>query len=231
MSVALLTVAQAPADTEGTVRRLEARSDEGPSEGTELEPLVAEQVAEPSAPSDGRGTLLIGPRVGASVPATFLRPGYVAGLELHYRLPLLDRRLRLSLFGGRTESSGEGPKIVPGRGFDPAFIQNSVGYPIEALLHFELLSDDAQAVTLGAGYGLTFAQSNFAALGTTESRSALGHSALAQVAYRRRLGPGEAALSVQGALGEARFGGLGQVGTQSLSSIQVSVSWAVAVLP
>lgn len=195
--------------------------------------VTQEQIAEPVTPekqSQG-STLLLGVRAGAAVPLSFLRPGYLVGLELQYRLPILEQRLRLGVFGGRSEASGKQPRLVPGRGSDPAFIQNIVSYPVEGLLHVELLRDEGQALTLGAGYGAVFVSSQFIAVGTTSNSSTVAHSGLLQLAYRRKLGPGEAALAVQGRAGAGDLGALGRVGTQSVSSIETSLSWAVALLP
>lgn len=211
------------------VKKLEAISDTPPPPPPMVE---AEPKSEPvEASGHGGATLLLGVRAGGALPLSFLKPGYLAGLEAQYRLPLLDGRLRAGLFAGRTESGGKDARIVPGRGYDPAFIENVVSYPVELALHGELYRDEAQALTVGAGYSALFSRAEFQAVGSQSASSSIGHAALAQLAYRRTLGPGEAAFALQGRFGGASFGTLGQVGTQSLSAIEASLSWAIAVLP
>jgi hypothetical protein len=208
-----------------TVHRVEAVTDAAPKSPPSAPPAVAAEAPKVSSEPN----LFLGARGGGWVPLYFLRPGYQAGLEGQYRLPALDGRLRLSLYFGIAQATGKNARLVPTRGYDPAFIENVTAWPLELSGHYELWHQEGQGLSLGVGYGLYFLGASFEALGASTGQASLGHVALAALSYHLTLGPGELGAAARGAVGATSLGSLGQVGTDSLTSFTFTLSYSFGV--
>lgn len=222
-----LAPASAPAASSSATsfRRVEATSDEGPKSPASAPP----EVAAPASSAAREPNLFLGARGGGWVPLYFLRPGFQAGVEGQYRLPALDGRLRLSLYFGIAQATGKNARLVPSRGYDPAFIENVTAWPLELSGHYELWHGEGQGLSLGVGYGLYFLGANFEALGASTGLASLGHVGLAALSYHLTLGPGELGAAARGAVGAASLGTLGQVGTDSLTSFTFTLSYSLGL--
>lgn len=211
----------APADAEpGSVTRIEAASADPAAAPT---PLI---VADAPPPTTTGVQLTVGPRGGAFVPFSFLRPGYVAGLEVRIAPSFLDRRVSVGLFAAFAQASGTGPRLVEGRGYDTAFIQNVSAVPLELTFGYEVWRDDVRALSAQAGYALWFTTARFEALGAQEERRGPGHTAVAGAAFRWRVGPGDLGAGVRMHFGGASWGPLSEVGTNQLTAVLATLSYA-----
>jgi len=230
---AATTPQAAPAEPEvvplvpAPLRRVEAYSDAEPKGPASAPPMVSAPA--PAPPEAAEPNLFLGARGGGWVPLYFLHPGFQAGVEGQYRLPALDGRLRLSLYFGFAQAAGKSARLVPSRGYDPAFIENVTAWPLELTGHYELWRGDHQGLSLGAGYGLTFLGASFEALGASTGQASLGHVALAVLSYHLTLGPGELGAAARGAVGATSLGTLGRVGTDSLSSFTFTLSYSLGL--
>ncbi|MBI3185182.1 MAG: hypothetical protein HYZ28_23850 [Myxococcales bacterium] len=215
-----------PPSAPAEVKRIEAYADvpaPAPTEATAEAPS--------QKPASGRPRLFVGPRVGAVVPFYFLKPGYEAGGEVEFRLPFAGGRLRAALFAGVLQATGKGERLVPRRGLDPAFIENLLAFPVELGARYEAWSSGSHALHLSAAYAAYLSRGEFRTLGATTASGGMGHAAVAGAGYRMRLGPGEAGLAARATLGRVPLGPLGDVGTESLSSVAFTVSYAFGFAP
>ena len=137
--------------------------------------------------------------------------GPLAGLEASLAVAPISDRLRITFFAGWAELSSKRAQLIPGRGYDPAVIENVRMFPIELGMSFDLLRVGKSAVRVAAGGGVWLAQSQLIAFSTSSDRFAAGGVAEVGLSYRLRLGPGDLALwamFVTGALPDSRQGGL-----------------------
>ncbi|MHB8877988.1 MAG: hypothetical protein ACYC8T_30195 [Myxococcaceae bacterium] len=222
VELAPLAPPEAKAPEQAGVRRVEAYADQEPKGPESPAPMVTA----PEVPTATEPNLFIGVRGGGLVPLSFLRPGYQVGLEGQLRLPVLDGRLRASLAFGIAQAAGKESRLVPTRGYEAAFIENLTAWPLELSGHYQLWDGGAQGLAAGAGYALYFLGVGFQALGTSSSKTSIGHAGLAALTYRLTLGPGELGASLRGTLGAASLGSLGRVGTDSLSSVSFTLSYS-----
>ncbi|MDQ3262229.1 MAG: hypothetical protein M3Y59_01010, partial [Myxococcota bacterium] len=144
---------------------------------------------------------------------------------------VMDGRLRATLGGGVQQAAAKLQAIIPGRGLDPAFIQNVTAGYLELGAEYELAAMEASALTIGASYSALPTAARFHALGTWTDTRALGHAANATLGYRRELGPGESGVQLRFSLGGAALGPLSEVGTSRLTSLSLSLSYSFAFTP
>ncbi|HEY3450919.1 MAG TPA: hypothetical protein VGK67_31475 [Myxococcales bacterium] len=177
--------------------------------------------------------LRILPRVGVAVPRTELSAGPLAGAEIGYRLPFLDDRLRLSLGAGYSFTSFKGSRIVPGRGIDPAFIQNTTLVPIELIVSADLLPAErfgGWGLAVGVGYGLYYTQSEISTLGGKDFEPSLAHAFVAALRATRTLGPGSLLVDVRYSEMRGDLGAFDNVGIATFSGFSFCLGYAFDVL-
>lgn len=215
-----------PDPTPPTTRRISADGDRAPGSDEPAPSPTVEQVPEPTRQ---RRTLFLGVRGGPLIPFAFLRPGFEVSAEVEYRIPALDGRLRVALAVGFAQLSGRASRIVPGRGLETNFLQNVNAWPIELSGRVELLRTESQTLLCGAGYAASATQATFNALGSTTSKTAVGHAAVLLVGYRYSIGPGELGATVRGIFGAVWLGELGRLGSDHLNSLGITLSYSVGL--
>ncbi|MGC4121605.1 MAG: hypothetical protein QM765_44915 [Myxococcales bacterium] len=215
-----------PATAPDGYRQVEAFAPADPKATAE-----ATTTAEAATPRIKRLRIL--PRVGLAVPRTELSPGILAGAEIGYRLPFLDDRLRLSLGAGYSFTSFKGSRVVPGRGLDPAFIQNTTLVPIELIVSADLLPAerwDGWGLIVGVGYGLYWTQSEISTLGGRDTEPSLAHAFVGALRATRSLGPGALLVDVRYSEMRGDLGAFDSVGIATFSGFSFCLGYAVDVL-
>lgn len=185
-------------------------------------------VPAPATPAPG---LLLGVGGGVWAPVEVLTPGYRVGAVAQYRLPIAEARLRAVGSAGVQQAAAKFQALVPGRMLDPAFIENVLVAYLELGAEFDLWRSGPHALSAGLAYAASPTFARFHTLGSWTEERVLGHAGAATVAYRLRLGPGEAAVHLRFAYGAAPLGPLGDVGTSSLTALSASFSYCFDLTP
>lgn len=173
--------------------------------------------------------LLLAPRAGVTFPLRFLRPGWEAGLEARVPL-LLEGRLSAGARLSAAQMGGVGPALIPGRGHDPALVQNRFGGQLQLFAEYAVLGDPMDGLTFSLGYALHRVQDEILVLGGRTVEVGFGHAVVGGAAYRLGIGPGSLGVHLNAAFGGAALGPLARYGTESLSSLSLLLSYDLAVL-
>ncbi len=172
--------------------------------------------------------LRLAPRIGALIPRTELSTGLIVGAEGSYLLPLLSDQLRASIGAGYSFTGFKGPRLDPGRGFDPAAIQNSTVVPLELLVSWSPLDPAGPfELAVGAGYGLYVIHSEVSSLGSSASASTAGSALLLSLCGGYRVGPGVLLAEVRHAEVAASFEALPSTAQQTFSGTALTVGFGL----
>lgn len=150
--------------------------------------------------------------------------GPVVGAELGYS-GLFDGAVRFAVGAAYVHLASKVDRIVPGRGYEPALIQNATLVPIDLSVSWAPLRGDF-GVAIGVGLSLTYGRSDFIAFSSPSSASAWSPAFLAVGRLRYRLGPGHAFLDLRHTEGSLNLGALGRVGTDSLRATAFCLGYA-----
>ena len=189
-------------------------------------PLVASapSLAEPGTPA----RILVGARLGAIVPRTELGSGFAASAEVGYLLPVLDQRLRVELDVGYGFTTFQGPRIVPGRGYDASFTQNTTLVPIDLGAFFEQpIGSTGFSVYGGVALAMVVVDASFQSFDAKSSASDVAWGPLFAGGAAYRLGPGAVALDVRYTEATANLGPMGIEGQQALGNFQLTAGYVV----
>ena len=197
------------------------------------EPVVSPKA--PPAPAAVRQVaaepwLYAGARAGMIAPLELLRPGWEAGAQARMPLPLLDGRLFAGLYLGGLQATGGGAVLIPGRGYDPALIQNRLAGVAELSVEYALLELGPQVLSVSAGYGAYLVRDSVEALGAWRVRSEPGHAFFLALGYRMALGPGLLGISARAGLGAVAPGSQPAYGSQSLNGVSLALSYELSFL-
>ena len=188
---------------------------------------AADVVAKPlePAPTDTK-RFRIAPRVGILIPRTELRVGPVVGADFGVVVPIdaMKNRLKVQLGGGYASTRHKGPKLVPGRGLDDAFIQNTSLIPLELLATFDVLTAPL-TLTFGAGYGFYITRTEFQDLGSTQQQNAVASALVLNGRAMLPAGPGGFFLDIRHAELKANLGTLGSVATSTFSGTSFALGY------
>lgn len=205
-----------------------------PAEEELLTPLVAQpragtsattaQPATSSPPPRAEPSFFLAVHAGTSVPFFFLRPGWDAGLEVRAAL-WLERRLSATASFRAAQNAGTGAALIPGRGYDPAFLQNRLGFALSVGAEYALSGDPLRGLSLTAGYALHRLSDGIVALGASTTETGIGHAVSAGIAYRLGLGPGALGARLSLTYGGVRQGALTRYGTESLTGAALHLSY------
>ena len=198
------------------------------------EPLaVAAPLPGPEARGCAPKRFRLAGRLGAIVPSSGLSTGAAVGVDLSYVLPIasgsraLDHKLRLELGLGDSFLNGQGPRYVPGRGFDPAFTEDSANVPLDLSLVYTLpFTAESFHVYLGAGYALNFVQTTFVSFGRSYQAGDNASGALFQAGCEIPTGPGAVVLEARQSVSSAALGPLARIGTEVLSGTTLTAGYA-----
>jgi len=218
--------------------KAEPTSASKPSPALEPAPLVPAPKAEPPrapkpspAPSAPEAPwLYAGVRAGMTAPFQILRPGWEAGAQARMALPVLDGRLSAGLYLGALQAAGTTAALIPGRGYDPALLQNRLAGEAELSAEYALLDLGPHSLGVGLAYGLYLVNDRIEALGSWTSESGLGSAAIVSATYRMALGPGRLGVVLRAGLGAAALGGMSAYGTRSVSGASLSLSYELSFL-
>ncbi len=167
-------------------------------------------------------------RVGALVPRTELGSGFAVGAEAGYLLPVLEQRLRLQLGFGYSMSPYQGARIVPGRGYDAHFTQNTTIMPLDLSAVFEQpLGDSGLAIYGGLGIGVLFVSTRFQSFDTTTEAGDITFGPVVQLGIEYPLGPGQLVVDSRYTEATADLGTLGIAGQNVLGNVVFTAGYAI----
>lgn len=169
------------------------------------------------------------PRIGMVLPRTELSVGPLLGAEVGYLLPLVDGRLRASFGVAYSLVTFKGARIVPGRGRDPGFVQNSTMVPLELLGTVDILrpEDVGAGVSAGLGYGLYLTRSDVVTLGSTKGAVAAASALVLAARALVPAGPGSVCADLRHAELRADLGSLAETAQGTLSGTSLAVGYAL----
>ncbi|HEY3448462.1 MAG TPA: hypothetical protein VGK67_19055 [Myxococcales bacterium] len=203
-----------------TTRVVEAQGD--------LDPAAADAEAKKDAAKKAITRFRVAPRVGALVPRTPLQTGVYAGAELAYRLPILDDRLRLSLGIGYSQVRARLSRIIIGRGYDPAFLQNTTLMPMELMVTGDVLDEQKGAplgLSLGVGYGLWWTFTSLHSFDQTVEDRGPAHAFVAALRLLKHLGLGSILVDVRYAEAHRQLSKLGTVAIGDFSGFTFTAGY------
>ena len=189
-------------------------------------PTEAERTSGPAR------TFTLTPWVGAYVPLYKLSVGPAAGLTFALDLKALGldlgaTRLGLRLDLGWTRVIASGPAIVPGRGFDVGFTQDSHLVPASLALAWHLAPAASVRPFILAGLGTVWTQTHFTAFSAPVSDRAFGLLGVFGAGLGFQAGPGELGLEVLVDVAGVDLGPLGPVGETTLSGVRADARYAL----
>jgi hypothetical protein len=169
------------------------------------------------------------PRIGMVLPRTELSVGPLLGAELGYLLPFIEGRLRASFGVAYSLVTFKGARVVPGRGRDPGFVQNSTMVPLELLGTVDLLrpEDAGAGVSAGLGYGLYLTRSAVVTLGSTKGAVAAASALVLAARVLVPAGPGAVCADLRHAELRADLGSLSETAQGTLSGTSLAVGYAL----
>ena len=194
-------------------------------------PIVIAQPANPevSAAAPARvSRIRTSVRLGAMVPRTELGAGFAAAADAAYALPVADDWVSVGLGVGYAMSPYQGPKIIPGRGYDPYFTQNTTLVPVSLEGRFtQRIGASGLALYGGLGVELLFVSATFQSFGATSSSSDTTFGIAAEGGAEYPLGPGAVVADVRYSEARADLGILGNTGQDQLSGVLFTAGYAL----
>ncbi len=177
-------------------------------------------------------TFTLTPWVGAYVPLYKLSVGPAAGVTFALDLKALGldlgrTRLDLRLDLGWARVIESGPAIVPGRGLDAGFTQDSHLVPGSLALSWHLAPSASVRPFVLAGLGTVWTQTHFTAFSAPVSDRAFGLLGVFGAGLGFQAGPGELGLEVLVDVAGVDLGPLGPVGETTLSGVRADARYAL----
>ncbi len=191
-------------------------------------PSVAASVPPPTGAPAAPKRIRVALRLGALVPRTELGAGFALGADAAYLLPVLDQRLRIQVGFGYSLSPYQGARIVPGRGYDPHFTQNTTLLPLDVSAVFEQpLGSTGLSLYGGLGLGVLFVDTTFQSFDATTHVSDTTFAPLVQVGLAYPLGPGTVLVDARYTEATADLGPLGLAGQDAVGNFLLTGGYAL----
>ncbi|MBS2027605.1 MAG: hypothetical protein JST54_06865 [Deltaproteobacteria bacterium] len=194
-------------------------------------PIVIAQPAKPEASEAAPARvqrIRTSVRLGTIVPRTELGTGFAVAGDVAYALPVADNRVSVGLGVGYAMSPYQGPKIIPGRGYDPAFTQNTTLVPVSLEGRFtQRIGASGLALYGGLGVELLFVSASFQNFSATSSASDTTFGIVFEGGLEYPLGPGAVVADLRYSEARADLGPLGNTGQDQLGGALLTAGYAL----